>query len=351
MAKGMSSRNREFERNKTMAMDVKDYERREKLAHLRLTPQEKLFCEIYVTTMDWKVAMLEAGYAMQDTGETGHDTKHNYNHFERLTGRVDIQNYILLLKESVVSRLGFSLDDVIEEYRRLAFAKMSDFYTWSDKGIKRLKSMDQLTEAQRAQVMEISETTGKLGTTVKIKLFPKQAALDKLYEIMKDLQEQREKKTSEHRSLIVDRTQVNVFLQDPVKRRAIEHVAEGLFRRRIFLTASDREREGFERQLEKITQQYQEATSEGAGRRGFIEHIPIDERPEDRDSGRDPRLGEGAPQEGDAGTMDQGVPEIEGGAHSAGDQEQGWREGSEVGEGDEAADDDGDSRYPDIDGL
>lgn len=327
-------------------LDTLDYERRERLALLKLTAQEKKLCDVFVQTMDWEAAMREAGYAMQYSGEGESnyqkDVTHNYGHFERVVTRQGPRDYILLLKESVLSRLDFSLDDVIEEFRRLAFVQMSDFYEWDKKGVRSIKPSSQLTDAQRSQIMEISETTGKYGTTVKIKLFPKQPALDRLYEILKDLQsiEEKKKRTGDA-PLIVDKRQVNVFLQDPVKRRAIEHMAEGMFGRRILLTLDDKKKKIFEQQMDKVVGQYMEATNDGVGRRGFIENVPGGQGAADRSlpggdgldggDGRDPDAYGLCPQH-------ENLPE-------------GDEEGEYAGNENDDEQENGSERYPDVDGL
>lgn len=256
-------------------LDTLDYERRERLALLRLNEKEKKFCDVFVQTMDWRIALKEAGYAIQETGRHDFDETHNFAEFQRIVKRVHVAEYIMLLKESVVSRLGFSLDEIIEEYRRIAMVKMSDFYTWDSKGIKRLKPAEQLTEEQKSAVMEISETTSKAGTTVKIKLFPKQPALDRLYEILRELEEISKKEARDGKGpMVIDKRQVNVFLQDPVNRRSIEHLAEGLMGRSIFLTNKDRKREEFDRYIEQITNRVLGGDLEGTGCTGGARLLP-----------------------------------------------------------------------------
>lgn len=234
-----------------MNLDVIDYVRREKMVLLNLTEGERRFCEEYVRHFDRRVAYRDAGYDV--AGFSGEDLPGVDDDIEKLIAKPNVSAYLLLLRESVASRLGVSLDMIVEEYRRMAFANMGEYVSWSDKGMTVLKGSAKLTEAQRAGVMEIVETTTKAGTTVKIKLFPKQAALDRLFDILKELEDRQEKpKTNK-----IDNMQVNVILADPVKRRAIEHLATGMFNRQVMLVENDEDALQFNEHMRKITEKFQ----------------------------------------------------------------------------------------------
>ena len=255
-----------------MNLDVVDYVRREKMALLNLTEQERRFCEGYVRHFDKMVAYRDAGYATQ--GFSGEPIKNLEEDVDALVMKPNVSVYLVLLRESVASRIGVDLDMIVEEYRRMAFANMGQYVSWDADGITFLQSSEQLTEAQRAGVMEITETENKQGKTVKVKLFPKQAALDRLFEILKELEDRQEKPKVNK----IDNMQVNVILGDPVKRRAIEHLAAGMFNRQIMLVADDKDAESFNKHIENITKKFQGVArgSRGGGTRAFEAYTPAE---------------------------------------------------------------------------
>ena len=247
--------------------DKKDWVRREQLALLKLTDQQRKLCESYIRNMDKAVAMTEAGYWVPKT-RGPKQLKFIEMNFERYISPPDVQRYLLLLKESVASRLGISMDDIIDEFRAMAFTNMSDFVDWNNDGVTFLKSSKDLTRMQKAGIAEITETTTKAGKIVKIKLHNKQTALDRLFEILRDL----EKTDSEEEGPAkISQTQINILLSDPVKRRAIEHLAESLFDRQISLVGTDKQRLEFEERMQKITRRLLEVTDgNGAAGHGSV---------------------------------------------------------------------------------
>jgi len=255
-------------------MDLVDLARRERLTLLKLTPQERKFCERYVAHFDFHLALKEAGYT-RATGHRGGTVMKSHNAMlEDLMSRDYIVAYINLLKESVLSRIGMSLDQIVDEYRSIAFANIDDYVEWTDAGFTKFKSSKSLTRAQKAGILEIIETTTKAGKTIKIKLHSKQVALDRLFEILKELEDRDDKPKGAPR---VSQTQINLVLADPVKRRAIEHLAEGLFDYKIVLTGDDKDRLRFDENLAKMTTKFLEAAhgGEGTGKAGLARTAQI----------------------------------------------------------------------------
>lgn len=251
-----------IEAGKPLSVDQVDYLRRERLALSRLTDKQKLFCETYVQTFDKVLSLKAAGYSLPKT-KGGSQAKLIEKNFEGVMASEAVQEYIALLKQSVASRLGVSMDEIVDQYRIMAFASMDDYVEWDKKGLTVIKSSKQLTKAQKAGICEITETTTKLGKTVKIKLYNKQSALDRLFDILKELEvhETREKGPA---TISIDK--VLVMLQDPTKRRALEHISEGMFSRPIKLIGTDRNKEEFNKHLDIITKKL-EAASGISGRR------------------------------------------------------------------------------------
>lgn len=233
-----------------LKIDQLDLMRRERLALAKLTDQQKAFCENWVLTFD-KLSALKAGGYWTPKSDGGSQLRLLNNNFERIMAHPHVQEYILLLKQSVASRLGVSMDQLINQYKTLAFANMDDYVEWTSAGFTRIKSSSELTEDQKAGIMEITETTTKAGKVIKIKLFNKQAALDRLFDILQSLE--RDESEQKDRPAQITQIQINQILQDPVKRRAVEHLASGLFDKRIHLTSYDKKHAEFQKRVEEMS--------------------------------------------------------------------------------------------------
>lgn len=248
-----------------LTSDQLDLMRRERLALSKLTDKQKLFCEEYVRSFN-KLAALKAGGYYTPKKQGGKQDKLIQSNFERIMAAAVVGEYITLLKQSVASRLGVSMDDIIDQYKTMAFANIDDYVTWTKDGFTELKSSSDLTKAQKAGILEIVETTTKMGKTVKIKLYNKQTALDRLFEILKDLESSEDKSDGPVR---FTQTQINIILQDPVKRRAIEHLAGSGYDKQISLVGTDKDQIEFNKHMDKITNKLLEATSGVNGQRSI----------------------------------------------------------------------------------
>lgn len=271
---------------KPLTIDQIDLYRRERLALSKLTEKEKVFAEVYCRTFDKLLALKEAGYwtpqARKDNkgGQGGSQTKLIESNFNRVIERQHVAEYIKLLKQSVASRLGVSMDSIVEEYKVMAFAKISDYYSWDKNGIKTIKDSSKLTLAQKSAIMEMTETTTDRGSTLKFKLFPKQAALDRLFEVLKELEEHEMKPAGPAN---ISQTQINVMLQDSTMRRAIEYMAKHLYDKQISLVGDDKALIEFNQNLDKVMAKVTEATSGISG----TGPIGIPQLPQGENTGRE----------------------------------------------------------------
>jgi len=243
--------------NGVLTMDQVDLLRRERLALARLTDKQKAFCEEYVRTFDPILAMKAGGYSLPKYTRGGSQQKMLGLAFDEIMSSEAVQSYLALLKQSVASRIGVSMDGIVDEFKALAFSNMDDYVEWTDAGITKYKSSENLSRAQKAGILEITQTTSKAGTTIKIKLHPKQPALLQLFEILKELEDHEK---APEKAAKISQTQINLILQDPTKRRAIEHLAESMFERQINLVGTDKQKLAFDAQLEKITTRLLEVT-------------------------------------------------------------------------------------------
>ncbi len=134
-------------------------------AHKKLPPRQFLFVQEYVSSLNATQSALKAGYS----------TKTAYSQGQRLLKKVEVQESIQEYKERAAKRSQVTVDRIVEEYRRIAFANTPD-------GIKviggwvYITDTDDLTPEQQAAIAEIHQT--KDG--VRIKFHDKTKALDSL---------------------------------------------------------------------------------------------------------------------------------------------------------------------------
>jgi phage terminase small subunit len=72
-----------------------------------------------------------------------------------------------------------TVDRIVGEYVKIAFADAGDFFDWGPDGVT-VKSKSDLTPEQRSVVAEVSQTVTEKGGTIRVKLHDKLNALEKL---------------------------------------------------------------------------------------------------------------------------------------------------------------------------
>ena len=97
----------------------------------------------------------------------------------RLLRNLKVASRVSQLQEEAGRRNDISVDRVLQEYARLAFADIKSVMSWDGDGVTLHDSCD-LTEAESAAVAEVSETTTKDGGTIRLKMHDKKGALDSL---------------------------------------------------------------------------------------------------------------------------------------------------------------------------
>ena len=139
-----------------------------------LSDKQLRFVKEYMIDLNATAAAERAGYAKRSAKLTGHNlTKHPQ--VKRLIGQEKLKRE---------KRTELSADIVIEELRRVGFAKLSDFVEWGPDGVI-FKPSANLTAAQVAAVEQVTEkitenAQGGGSTHRSIKLHDKLGALDKL---------------------------------------------------------------------------------------------------------------------------------------------------------------------------
>ena len=134
-------------------------------AHKKLAPKRFAFVQEYIKDLNGAQAAIRAGYSPRSSRATS----------TRLLTDASIQESIQEYKEMAANRSQVTVDRIVEEYRRIAFANTPD-------GIKvrggwvYITDTDDLTPEQQAAIAEIHQT--KDG--VRVKFHDKTKALDSL---------------------------------------------------------------------------------------------------------------------------------------------------------------------------
>lgn len=146
------------------------------MAKDKLTGKQQRFAEEYIKDANATQAYKRAGYSVSSdeiAAVEGH----------KLLRNPKISAYISDIQAEVSEATGVQVKDLVKELAKIAFTNLPDMLEPSsfERGASlEIKDMDQLTEAQRASILEISETKGREGTTRKIKLHSKLTAIDML---------------------------------------------------------------------------------------------------------------------------------------------------------------------------
>lgn len=133
-----------------------------------LTRKQDRFCLEYIKDMNATAAARRAGYSEKTADKEG----------SRLLGKPHVQERLAELRAEIAKDAGIQVKTVVDELVKVAFSNITDILADSD-GLK-VKPFEELTQAQKAAIAEISETTNKYGTTKRVKMHPKLMAMDML---------------------------------------------------------------------------------------------------------------------------------------------------------------------------
>ena len=134
-----------------------------------LSEQQVRFCRYYAIDFNGKKAAVKAKYSKKSAAVIA----------SQLLTRLNIQLKIRMILNRQDKRIDLSADKVKNEIARVAFSDLTDYLEFGKSGIK-LKDSRKLTKNQTAALSEVSETIGKYGTAVKIKVHSKNDGLDML---------------------------------------------------------------------------------------------------------------------------------------------------------------------------
>ena len=130
-----------------------------------MNTRQSLFASNYASCLNATKAALDAGYS----------SKTAYSQGQRLLKNVEVQQVLSEEVARLREASGVTVERVVEEYRKLAFANTTDAIKVRG-GWVYIEDTDDLTPDQQAAISEIRQT--KEG--VSVKFHSKQAALDSL---------------------------------------------------------------------------------------------------------------------------------------------------------------------------
>lgn len=134
----------------------------------RPTPKQQRFCEEYIKDSNATQAAIRAGFSERNAHKIG----------SQLLGKTRVFAEISRLQKELSVTTGVEVRALVKELAKVAFTNIADILEPGDE--LKVRNLDELTDAQRASILEISETRGKFGVTRKVKLHPKLQAIDML---------------------------------------------------------------------------------------------------------------------------------------------------------------------------
>lgn len=125
------------------------------------------FAQFVASGVPYTKAYVQAGYKANEK------SAHRCRHRADVSGRIDE------IMGAAAAKNDVTVERVVGELAKIAFASAGDFFTWGPKGVKVIDSAT-LTDEQRSVISEVQETITEGGRSIRVKLSDKQAALEKL---------------------------------------------------------------------------------------------------------------------------------------------------------------------------
>jgi phage terminase small subunit len=165
-----------------------------------LDDKERLFVEGYLQTLNKRQAAEHAGYTYESSRRWAYDI------FNRPHVREAIEH---LLR----TRTGVTKTWLIDKLVAIVGTDLADVADWDESGELVFKAACNLTDEQKVAVSEIIQERTKLGSTLKIKLYDKLAAMGHLAKLLNMLVDRQEisgpdggpVEVTDHKSRIMDR--------------------------------------------------------------------------------------------------------------------------------------------------
>lgn len=126
--------------------------------------------------------------ATEAARQAGYSEKTAHAQASRLLKNVKVQAALSEYLNDLTQRAELQAEDVLEEYRRIAFSNLRDVVHWGPDGLE-LRASDELPDEVAAAVREVEvnewrQEDGTVRRRVKVKMHRKEKALDKLGEFL-----------------------------------------------------------------------------------------------------------------------------------------------------------------------
>jgi phage terminase small subunit len=141
-----------------------------------LTLKQSRFVQEYLVDGNATQAAIRAGYSRKTAKSIA---------TENLT-KPAVQAALGQVHKDAAHRAGVTHERIMRELSRLAFTRIDEIVSWEGKHIT-LKDSSELTQDQLAAIVEIISTSGKSGSTLRVKLYSKQTALESLLKCLQAL--------------------------------------------------------------------------------------------------------------------------------------------------------------------
>ena len=136
-----------------------------------MTPRKLAFVDHYVTSLNAASAAKAAGYSARSAKQTG----------SRLLTDHDVQEALRTAQQRAHDQAGITTEMITRELGRLAFANMTDIIHWDSQGKLVITASDDLPEAVKAAIAEVSEHIDAKGQRfLRVKLHSKTTAIELL---------------------------------------------------------------------------------------------------------------------------------------------------------------------------
>lgn len=141
---------------------------------MKLTPKQEAFAQAYIETGN-------ASEAYRRAYNVSAGTKPNTIEKRacELLKHGKVAGRIAELQAGAQKRHEVTVDRIVSEYVKIAFADAGDYFDWGPNGVT-VKDKSELTPEQRSVVAEVSQTVTEKGGTIRVKLHDKLNALEKL---------------------------------------------------------------------------------------------------------------------------------------------------------------------------
>ena len=135
-----------------------------------MNDRQKRFVDEYLVDFNATQAAIRAGYSAKTAYAIGSENLR----------KPEIAERIQYMQANLAETAELSALQILNEHRKIAFADIGATHD----GWMSLKDFEALTPEQRAIIQEISTTTSKYGTDVKVKLYDKQKALNDISDML-----------------------------------------------------------------------------------------------------------------------------------------------------------------------